>query len=220
MKVILQEEVRGKGGEGDIVEVARGFANNYLLRTGKAVKATPGNLKQLEQRRKNIAKREEVRIANAESLKEQLEGTEIVVKAKVGEEGQLFGSVTTQMVVDGIQEEKGIEIDRRRVDIRQAIKVVGEYTVEISLYREIKAQVKIIVVDEANPDAVLNAETEAAAVDAEEVAAAVAVDAADAAADEAAEGNAEAADLDAEVAEAANTVAELAAEVAESAEEE
>lgn len=216
MKVILLEEVRGKGGEGDVVEVARGFANNYLLPKGMAMKATPGNLKQLEQRRKNIAKREEVRIANAEALKEQLEGTEIVVKARVGEEGQLFGSVTTQMVVDGIKEEKGLDVDRRRVDIRQAIKHVGEHEVEISLYREIKAIVKIVVVDEANPDAVLNAEAEAAGTDAaqmaEDVAAAEIADAQDAAA----EGEAGEVEAAVETAAAAEVVEELAEEIAES----
>ena len=219
MKVILLEEVRGKGGEGDVVDVARGFANNYLLPKRMAMKATPGNMKQLEQRRKNIAKREEVRIADAEALKAQLEGTEIVVKARVGEEGQLFGSVTTQMVVDGIKEEKDLDIDRRRVDIRQAIKHVGEHEVEISLYREIKAIVKIIVVDEANPDAVLNAEAEAAGTDAaqvaEEVAAAEIADAQDAAA----AGEAGEVEAAVETAAAAEIVEELAAEVAADAEE-
>lgn len=218
MKVILLEEVRGKGGEGDVVDVARGFANNYLLPKRMAMKATPGNMKQLEQRRKNIAKREEVRIADAEALKAQLEGTEIVVKARVGEEGQLFGSVTTQMVVDGIKEEKDLDIDRRRVDIRQAIKHVGEHEVEISLYREIKAIVKIIVVDEANPDAVLNAEAEAAGTDAaqvaEEVAAAEIADAQDAAA----AGEAGEVEAAVETAAAAEIVEELAEEVAENAE--
>lgn len=219
MKVILLEEVRGKGGEGDVVDVARGFANNYLLPKRMAMKATPGNMKQLEQRRKNIAKREEVRIADAEALKAQLEGTEIVVKARVGEEGQLFGSVTTQMVVDGIKEEKDLDIDRRRVDIRQAIKHVGEHEVEISLYREIKAIVKIIVVDEANPDAVLNAEAEAAGTDAaqvaEEVAAAEIADAQDAAA----AGEAGEVEAAVETAAAAEIVEELAEEIAEGAEE-
>lgn len=218
MKVILLEEVRGKGGEGDVVDVARGFANNYLLPKRMAMKATPGNMKQLEQRRKNIAKREEVRIADAEALKAQLEGTEIVVKARVGEEGQLFGSVTTQMVVNGIKEEKGLDIDRRRVDIRQAIKHVGEHEVEVSLYREIKAIVKIIVVDEANPDAVLNAEAEAAGTDAaqvaEEVAAAEIADAQEAAA----AGEAGEVEAAVETAVAAEIVEELAEEVAEDAE--
>ena len=99
MKVILLEELPGKGGEGDVVEVARGFANNYLLRKGIAVQATKGNLKQLEQRRNNIAKREEVRISDAQALKAKLESQVLTVKAKVGDEGVLFGSVTAQMIV-------------------------------------------------------------------------------------------------------------------------
>ena len=72
MKVILLEEIKGKGGEGDVVDVARGFANNYLLPQGKAVLATPGNLKQLEQRKANIAKREAARVAEAADLKAKL----------------------------------------------------------------------------------------------------------------------------------------------------
>jgi len=153
MKVILLEELPGKGGEGDVVDVARGFANNYLLRKGMAVLATKGNLKQLEQRRKNIAKREEVRIANAEKLKAALEAAPVVVKARVGEEGQLFGSVTSQMIVDAIKAQMDLEIDRRRVDDRQTIKVVGEHEVTVAIYREIKAAVKLSVVDEAAPEA-------------------------------------------------------------------
>ena len=140
MKVILLEELQGKGGEGDVVEVARGFANNYLLPKGIAIKATKGNLKQLEQRRKNIAKREEVRIANAEEQKAKLEAAELTIKAKVGDEGILFGSVTAQMIADAIAEQKELEVDRRRIDVRQAIKVVGEHTVEMALYRDIKAE--------------------------------------------------------------------------------
>ena len=163
MKVILLEELPGKGGEGDVVDVARGFANNYLLRRGAAMLATPGNLKQLEQRRKNIAKREEVRVANAESLKAQLEAAPIVVKARVGGEGQLFGSVTAQMMAAAIQEQLGIEIDRRRIDDRQTIKVVGEHEVTVSIYREIKATLKLNVVDEAAPEPVAEPEAEAEA---------------------------------------------------------
>ena len=148
MKVILLEELQGKGGEGDVVEVARGFANNYLLPNRIAILATKGNLKQLEQRRKNIAKREEVRINNANELKAKLEAADITIKAKVGDEGNLFGSVTAQMIADALAE-AGVEIDRRRIDTRQSIKVVGEHTVDVSLYRDIKAAVKLNVVDEA-----------------------------------------------------------------------
>ena len=149
MKIILLEELPGRGGEGDVIEVSRGFANNYLLRKGIAIKATDGNLKQLELRRKNIAKREEVRISNANDLKAKLESAPIVVKAKVGDEGILFGSVTAQMIVEAVKEQLELDVDRRRVDVRQAIKVVGEHAVEISLYRDIKAELKLNVVDEA-----------------------------------------------------------------------
>ena len=102
MKVILLEELPGRGGEGDVIDVARGYANNYLLTHGIAIPATKGNLKQLEQRRKNIAKREEVRIANAEQMKAALENGALKIKAKVGDEGQLFGSVTAQMIATAI----------------------------------------------------------------------------------------------------------------------
>ena len=92
MKVILLQELKGKGGEGDVIDVADGFANNYLLTEGLAIKATKGNLKQLEQRKHNIAKREETRLEDAAKMKEALEKATVKVVAQVGDEGQLFGS--------------------------------------------------------------------------------------------------------------------------------
>ena len=145
MKVILLTEVQGKGGEGDVVEVARGFFNNYLGPQKKAVLATAGNLKQLEQRRGNIAKREEKRIADAEALKASLEGKKIFVDAKVGEEGVLFGSVTTSMIADAVLAETGVKIDRKRLDVRKAIKTAGEHTVALNIYRDIHVDLQLMV---------------------------------------------------------------------------
>ena len=145
MKVILLTEVQGKGGEGDVVEVARGFFNNYLGPQKKAVLATAGNLKQLEQRRGNIAKREEKRIADAEALKASLEGKKIFVDAKVGEEGVLFGSVTTSMIADAVLAETGVEIDRKRLGVRKAIKTAGEHTVALNIYRDIHVDLQLMV---------------------------------------------------------------------------
>lgn len=145
MKVILLTEIQGKGGEGDVVEVARGFFNNYLGPQKKAVLATAGNLKQLEQRRGNIAKREEKRIADAEALKASLEGKKIFVDAKVGEEGVLFGSVTTSMIADAVLAETGVEIDRKRLDVRKAIKTAGEHTVALNIYRDIHVDLQLMV---------------------------------------------------------------------------
>lgn len=129
MEVILLKELRGRGGEGDVINVSRGFANNYLLRQGYAVKATPGNLKQLEQRRKNIEQREVVRVADATALAEKLANATVTIMAQVGEEGQLFGSVTAPMIADAIAEQFDLEIDRRRVELGKPIKVVGEYEI-------------------------------------------------------------------------------------------
>ena len=166
MKVILLTEVQGKGGEGDVVEVARGFFNNYLGPQKKAVLATAGNLKQLEQRRRNIAKREEKRIADAEALKASLEGKKIFVDAKVGEEGVLFGSVTASMIADAVLAETGVEIDRKRLDVRKAIKTAGEHTVALNVYRDIHVDLQLMVGVKAVEE-VEEAVVEAEAVEAE-----------------------------------------------------
>ena len=166
MKVILLTEVQGKGGEGDVVEVARGFFNNYLGPQKKAVLATAGNLKQLEQRRGNIAKREEKRIADAEALKASLEGKKIFVDAKVGEEGVLFGSVTASMIADAVLAETGVEIDRKRLDVRKAIKTAGEHTVALNIYRDIHVDLQLMVGVKAVEE-VEGAVVEAEAVEAE-----------------------------------------------------
>ena len=166
MKVILLTEVQGKGGEGDVVEVARGFFNNYLGPQKKAVLATAGNLKQLEQRRGNIAKREEKRVADAEALKASLEGKKIFVDAKVGEEGVLFGSVTASMIADAVLAETGVEIDRKRLDVRKAIKTAGEHTVALNIYRDSHVDLQLMVGVKAVEE-VEEAVVEAEAVEAE-----------------------------------------------------
>ncbi len=145
MKVILMEELRGKGGEGDIVEVAQGFAENFLFPNKVAQPATPGNIKQLEQRRKNIEKREAERVANAEALKAAIDGKSVTVDAKIGEEGQLFGSVTAAQIADAIKAQLGTEVDRKRVGRGNAIKSVGAHQVEVNFYREIAATVTVLV---------------------------------------------------------------------------
>lgn len=144
MKVILLGELRGKGGEGDVVDVAQGYAENFLFPNRMALAATPGNIKQLEERRHNIAKREEKRIATAEQTKNALEGKNVQIAVKVGEEGQLFGSVTNAMIADAVKEQLDIEIDRKRIE-HHTIKVAGVHEVVINLYREISAKLQLIV---------------------------------------------------------------------------
>jgi large subunit ribosomal protein L9 len=148
MKVILLTELKGKGGEGDIVDVADGYANNYLFPQNIAVRATKGNLKQLEQRKHNIATREASRLEEAEALKAKLDALSVKVLARVGEEGVLFGSVTATMIADALKEAEGIEIDRRRIDLKNPIKTAGDHEVVVSIYRDIKSNLSIVVGNE------------------------------------------------------------------------
>ncbi len=149
MKVILIQELKGKGGEGDVVDVARGYAVNYLFPRKLAIEATPGNLKQLEARAGNIREREESRLNEARGVAALLEGKTVTVAAKVGDEGRLYGSVTSSMIEDAIAEQLAANVDRRKMDVHGYIKEVGQHPVTVQIYRDVKVDVIVDVVPEA-----------------------------------------------------------------------
>lgn len=151
MKVILTQEVKGRGAEGDVVEVARGFAVNYLFPRQMAIPATSGNLKQLEQRMHNIRKRDEERVSTAEGLAAALDGKTVTIAAKVGEEGRLFGSITAVMIEEVILEQLGVQVDRRRIETHGHIKETGEHGIDVLIYRDVKAHVTVMVHAEGAP---------------------------------------------------------------------
>lgn len=148
MKIILTQEVKGKGGEGDVIDVARGYAVNYLFPRKMAVEATPGNLKQLQARLHNIQKREEARIGEAQGVAERIEGATIAIVAKVGEEGRLYGSVTAHMIGEALAEQLGVDVDRRKIDVHGHIKTAGLHSVTVQVYRDVKATINVNVVPE------------------------------------------------------------------------
>jgi len=148
MKVILLDEVKGKGREGDVIEVTRGFAVNYLLPRQLAIKATSGNIKQLEARRTNIEKRETARRSDAEALAAMLDGKEITIEANSGEEGRLFGSVTSPMIQEAILKQLAVDVDRRKMDVAGHIKTVGDHEISVRLSFDVKATVTVHVVPE------------------------------------------------------------------------
>ena len=148
MKVILLQELKGRGGEGDVIDVARGFAVNYLLPRKIAIEATSGNLKQLGQRKHNIEKREETRLGDASAVQAALDGKTVTIAAKVGEEGRLFGSVTSLMIEGAVADQLGVTVDHRKIETHGHIKEVGPHTVDISVYRDVKAQLVVEVVPE------------------------------------------------------------------------
>lgn len=145
MEVILTQEVAKLGKPGDCVKVNRGYANNYLIPKGLAVLATPANLKQWEERKANLAKKEALIKAQMEEVAAQLNGKTVLIKAKAGKESRLFGSVTALDVVKAIKEQLKLDIDKRKLELPEPIKEAGHYSLNLKLHPEVKAVVKLEV---------------------------------------------------------------------------
>ncbi len=146
MKIILMSDVRSLGTTGTVVDVADGYARNYLLPRGLAAEASKGSLALLEQQRKAKARRDAEAVANAEALGKQLEGLSLNVAAKAGGNGRLFGAVTNADVAAVIVRDLGVEIDRHKIELPDNIKSLGSYPVEIKLGKNVTAKATIKVV--------------------------------------------------------------------------
>jgi large subunit ribosomal protein L9 len=150
MKIILMSDVKSLGSTGTVIEVADGYARNYLLPRGLAAEASKGSLALLEQQRKAKARRDAEAVANAEALGKQLEGLQLTVPVKAGGNGRLFGAVTNGNVADAIHTSLGVEIDRHKIDVPENIKSLGSYPVEIRLAKNIIAKTTVKVVAATN----------------------------------------------------------------------
>src|SRR6185436_1114714 len=145
MKVILIDEIRGLGTRGDVVNVKDGYARNYLLPKNLAREATAGNLKAVESERKKWAALAQQEKSAAEKAAASVQGMKITVQKRVGDNGQLFGSVTANEIADAL-EAKGIEVDKRRIELAHAIKSAGVHDVDVRLHREVTAHIQVEVV--------------------------------------------------------------------------
>jgi len=144
MQIILQEDVEKLGTRGQLVEVAKGYARNFLLPRKLALEATPGNMKRLDRMRVAFAKKEAVEKGDAQKLAELLSGVSLEVSRKSGENDQLFGSVTSADVSEGLAAQ-GYTIDKRKIVLVEPIKAIGEFEIPIKLHREVTATVKLTV---------------------------------------------------------------------------
>jgi len=144
MQIILQEDVEKLGHRGQLVEVAEGYARNFLLPGKLALEATPGNLKRLEKMRAAFAKKEATEKEAATTLAGLLASVSLDFARKAGENDQLFGSVTPADISAAL-EAKGYNVDKRKIALVDPIKLVGEYDVPIKLYRDVSASVKLVV---------------------------------------------------------------------------
>ncbi len=147
MKVILKEEVKNMGNMGQIIEVADGYARNYLVPRGLAVEANTKNIKSLEHQKRVIQEKSKKIRNQAQELSNKITAISLVIKAKAGEEGKLFGSVTTMDIAESLKNE-GMEIDKKKISLDEPIKRLGSYTVNIKVHSEVTTQVNLQVIEE------------------------------------------------------------------------
>jgi large subunit ribosomal protein L9 len=145
MDVILRQAVEKLGQPGELVKVSNGFARNYLLPRGIAVEATPGNVKRIERERTRLEAAENARRMSAQEFATQLEQVSLTFSARVGEEGKLFGSVTSADIAEQLLAQ-GIQLEKRQIDLHEPIKALGVYRVPIRLHADVKPEIKVWVI--------------------------------------------------------------------------
>jgi len=147
MKVILRQDYESLGKLGDTVEVKDGYGRNYLIPRKIAILATEGAMHTIEAERQQLARRQTKELRNAEKLAQELEKVSVTIQMKVGEDDKLFGAVTNQMIADALSE-KGYAVDKRHIDLQDAIKTLGIYDVAVKLHPSVTSKVKVWVVRE------------------------------------------------------------------------
>ncbi len=148
MKVILQVDVKKIGNKGDVVEVAEGYGRNYLLPRGLAVEANPGNLRQVAEVKKAESSKVDRELKEAEKIGSTLQDKIVNVSAKVGEGGRLFGSITTQDIAEQLRRQLSVEIDKRKIDVKEPIKTLGSHPVTVKVHPKIHVSVTVEVTPE------------------------------------------------------------------------
>ena len=145
MKVILQQEMPSLGKVGDVVRVRDGYGRNFLIPRGLAAIADERNTNRLEHQKRIAAALAARQLAEARALAERLSATAVTIRAKVGDEGKLFGSVTNRDIADALAKD-GINIDRKHVELVEPIRVIGAHTVPVKLSKDVSASVKVYVI--------------------------------------------------------------------------
>lgn len=148
MKVILTKEIKNLGKAGEIKEVADGYARNYLLPRGLAVEATTNNIKVGEEKKQRVQKAKDRELTEAEALRDKLDGKTIKVPARAGGGDKLFGAVTSREIAEVIHQEYKLDIDKKKIDLKEPIKHLGEYRVKLKIYPAVQAEITVVVTAE------------------------------------------------------------------------
>lgn len=145
MKVILTQDVKGQGKKGEVKNVSDGYARNYLLKNNLAEEATQGNMKKLEAKKKKEQQQAEEEKKEAELLKKELANTTVEIKAKSGDSGQLFGSITSKHIADTLKKDHNYKIDKRKIELDNPIRTLGYTDVPVKLHPEVTGTIKVHV---------------------------------------------------------------------------
>lgn len=148
MKVILQQDVKGKGKKGEVVNVAEGYARNFLFPRNLAVEATASNLQQLKQQQDKIDKQREQELKEAKNLIKKLEDLTVKVQAKCGEGGRLFGSVTAKEIADKLAKDHKLKVDKRKIELGEPIKSLGVYNLPVKIHPKAQGTLKVQVTEQ------------------------------------------------------------------------
>ena len=145
MKVILATKVKNLGEEGEVVDVASGYARNYLMPKGLAVEATKSGLKEVEKKQKARAEQEAKLEAEAKAMGEKIKASVIKVEAKAGEGGKLFGSITSQDLAGEVEKRLGFKLDKKKIELKEPLKTLGNHTVPVRLYKDFVVEMQVEV---------------------------------------------------------------------------
>jgi large subunit ribosomal protein L9 len=148
MKVILKQDVKGLGKKDDLVNVSDGYARNFLFPRGLAVEANQSNLNMMKTRKEAEKVKKDRELAQAKKLAEKLRSIEIVIKAKTGDTGKLFGSITGKDIADKLKEDFGLDIDRKKIVMPDAIRATGSYEIDVKLYPEVSSKLRVRIENE------------------------------------------------------------------------
>jgi len=146
MKVILQQEVKKLGKKGDIIEVSEGYARNYLLLQKLAIPATTLNVNNASQQKASEERKKQRATDEANFMAAQMSKVEVTIPIKMGEGGKVFGSVASKDIADALLSQHKIEMDKRKIDLKEAIKAIGTYPVSIKLHPEISATIQVHII--------------------------------------------------------------------------
>jgi len=148
MKVILTQDVKNQGVKGQVLEVSDGYARNYLLPKGLAEEASKTKLKEIEEKNLRDAKKKDKEKEDAEKIKAKLQDQTLEIKVKTGGNDKLFGAVTSKEIADGIQGKFGIKIDKKKIEMAETFKHLGEYTIKIKIYPSVQAELNVVIKSE------------------------------------------------------------------------